>query len=217
MIYTFSREMVEFGLDLTEPYALISISTPAVYGPKGNAQGFNMDDHAAALPADEFRLDILRLAFWDVDESDLRSLGSDKWQAQVRLYSPEDARRVAAFVRAWAVNLVIHCDAGISRSQGMAAAISDHLDVPVKHSTPGMPNRHVYRITWEALRPRVLSSKLAPNSPALVPFKYEDAPVIPQTRPLRESTRRDPYKIRFTKDGAVERYERQDKGVKVVK
>jgi hypothetical protein len=157
MIYTFSRDMIELGIGLTEPYALISISTPACYGPRGNPGQFNMDEHGAFLPADEFRLDILRLAFWDVEENIFADL-DDKSAAQVCLYSQEDARRVAAFVRAWKVNLVVHCDAGISRSQGMANAIADHLEVEVKHSERGMPNRHVYRLTWEALRRRDLKS-----------------------------------------------------------
>jgi len=153
MIYTFSRAMVEAGLDLVEPYTLISISSPVVYGPNRDATKFDEGRHAASLPADQFRLDILRLAFWDVEGVPQGMAGDDKWVAQVRLYSAEDARRVAAFIRAWKVNIVVHCDAGISRSQGMANAIADHLDVDVKHSTRGMPNRHVYRMTWEALRP----------------------------------------------------------------
>lgn len=154
MIYTFSRAMVEDGLDLVEPYALISISTPS-FSMRSRAQDYQEDNHPAKLPADEFRMDILRLAFWDLDESagQAEYMRDDKFAAQVMLYCPEDARRVARFVKAWVVDLVIHCDAGISRSQGMANAIADHLDVDVKHSTRGVPNRHVYRLTWEALRP----------------------------------------------------------------
>jgi hypothetical protein len=150
MIYTFSRDMIESGIDLVEPYALISISTQS-FSMRGDAQKYQEDNHPAKLPADEFRLDILRLAFWDVDRIDPQ--WPDRVKAQAILFSPQQAAQVAYFVKGWGVNFVIHCDAGISRSQGMANAISDHFDVDVKHSTKGAPNSHVYRLTWEALRP----------------------------------------------------------------
>ena len=155
MIYTFGREEIEAGLAMAEPYALISISSPTIYGFEGQARAqlFQESHHEAILPADENRLGILRLAFHDVDvaPSDL----DDKLKSQIRLYSAEDARRVAAFVKAWTVNFVVHCDAGISRSQGMANAIGDHLDVDVKHARAGAPNRLVYKLTWDALRPAI--------------------------------------------------------------
>jgi hypothetical protein len=193
MIYTFPRAVVEFGLDLVEPYALISISTPKIYGYNERAADFNLDHHEAALPADEFRIDVLRLAFWDMDRLDPQ--WNDRMQAQARLYSAEDARRVATFVKANKVNLVIHCDAGISRSQGMANAIADHLDVEVKHSVRGTPNSHVYGLTWEALRPRVLPPKLDPKSPALTP-----SVIVPVTIP---TAKRDKYRINF-KGGEID-------------
>jgi hypothetical protein len=166
MIYTFSREAVELGIgrdfpELAEPYALISISTPKVYGSRtptvdrfdewGEPAYLNgADNHTVTLPFDMNRVDLLRLAFWDLDEI------SPKWslrlQAQARLYSSEDARRVAAFVEAnQRMNLVIHCDAGISRSQGMAIAIADYTGALVQHSVMGYPNRLVQRLTWTAL------------------------------------------------------------------
>lgn len=151
MIYTFPREAVEQGLRLTEPYALISISTPKVYGWETYADQHDDDRHGPSLPADVNRVDILRLAFWDVDA--LSPEWPDTLKAQARLYSTEDARRVAAFVREYrGLNIVIHCDAGISRSQGMANAIALYLGITkVKHSVQGFPNHHVYTLTWTAL------------------------------------------------------------------
>ena|SRR5438034_101578 len=129
MIYTFSRDAVEAGVDVGEPYAVVSISTPRLT--------------PATLPRDSLRRDLLRLVLHD----------STPGQGMICLYTVEDARRVAALVRvSLGVSLVVHCDMGISRSQGMANAIADHLDTEVRHSTPGMPNPHVYRLTWEALR-----------------------------------------------------------------
>src|SRR2546426_10729987 len=105
MIYTFSRDSVEAGVDVGEPYALISISTPRLT--------------PATLPPDPLRLDTLRLVFYD----------SSPGQGMICLYTVEDARRVASFVRvSLGVGLVVHCDMGLSRSQGMANAIADHLD-----------------------------------------------------------------------------------------
>jgi hypothetical protein len=151
MIYTFDREAVENGLDMVEPYALISISTPPKFGVGGrSAHLLDEDKSSVILLPDEFRLDVLRLRFNDMDA--LPDL-PPRLRAQYSLYSTEQANQVAAFVRGWQVNLVIHCDAGVSRSQGMADAIADHLGVEVKHSWVGSPNRRVYAMTWHALRP----------------------------------------------------------------
>ena len=199
MIHTFSRAAIEGGIDLVEPYALISISTPKVYGGYGNnrPQAFDLDASAAVLPPDKFRLDILRLAFWDVNILD--PLWDNRLIAQARLYSAEDARRVAAFVRGWTIDFVVHCDAGISRSQGMANAIADHLDVEVTHSVRGMPNIHVYRLTWEALRPALTpkgyrAPLVAPDSPALKPSVVLPPKLDPRARIVPE----DKYRIRYS-------------------
>lgn len=150
-VYTFSRYMVEFGLDMTEPYVLISISTPP--RPKlGDVQGYMEDASSAALMPDEFRLDVLRLRFDDLETWPMGY--ADRDRAHTALYSPEQAAQVAAFVRAWPrADIVVHCDAGISRSQGMAEAIAKHKGVKARHSGPGMPNPLVYKLTWAALRP----------------------------------------------------------------
>lgn len=197
MIYTFSRDMVETGLDLVEPYALISISTPPAYGPNQEGRLFDEGRHAATLPADEFRLDVLRLAFWDVEDIPQGFQGDNKWLAQVQLYSAEDARRVAAFVRAWKVNIVVHCDAGISRSQGMANAISDHLDAPVRHSTRGMPNRRVYQMTWNALRPDEVGIPKAELAARAFAKTFEA--FKPRVQPRLDG--KDKYRIRFSEAG----------------
>lgn len=52
MIYTFSRDAVETGVDVGVPYALISISTPRLT--------------PATLPADSLRRDVLCLVFFGV-------------------------------------------------------------------------------------------------------------------------------------------------------
>lgn len=73
-----------------------------------------------------------------------------------RLFSPTDAQAVVAFVRTHHVcgirRVLIHCDAGISRSAGMAAALAKFYTGDdfwfFKHKRPNML---VYRLMMEAL------------------------------------------------------------------
>jgi Predicted protein-tyrosine phosphatase len=98
----------------------------------------------AALSDAATRLATLRLQFHDADQP---------WQDRT-LLSEEDAQRIVAFVEAHRerVSLVVcQCEAGISRSAGVAAALSkwlngdDALFFRYFH-----PNRHVYRLVLEA-------------------------------------------------------------------
>ena len=98
-----------------EKAVIISISTPYLnyeIGPYTNAENGVQD--------------ILKLSFFDADEPDsldvnnVVSAGSD-------LMSDEDAAKIAEFVEANIQHLIIvHCDAGISRSSAIAAAILLH-------------------------------------------------------------------------------------------
>lgn len=190
MIYTFGRDEIETGIEsnIKEPYVLISISTPRGKS-SPNAGVLVEDDWGAFLPPDENRLEILRLRFHDCD---VWPQGlTDRERAFIQLYSPEQAAQVAAFVRGWQVNFVIHCDAGISRSQGMANAISDHLGAPVRHFRRGFPNSLVYGLTWKALRP---------GAAAGVRIAWTE----PEPEPMRTTVRLTPakaaidkYRIRF--------------------
>jgi len=199
MIFTFGRSEIENGIDIAEPYVLISISTP-VKMVHPHAHLFDEDHAGAMLPPDEFRLEVLRLRFDDYDDWPIGL--TDRQRAHVALYSPEQAAQVAAFVKGWQVNFVIHCDAGISRSQGMANAIHDHLDVPVKHFRPGMPNRLVYGLTWKALRPGDAMGRLREQKTP--PWLRDDAPEsqFPTVQPRLPVKRggSDRYRIRFHGD-----------------
>ena len=88
---------------------------------------------------------ILRLAFQDVPRPELST----------RPMNARDARRIAAFVQRWQYEvalIVVQCDAGVSRSAAVAAAISDYLNGDCawafKHFRP---NRYVYNLTVRAL------------------------------------------------------------------
>lgn len=194
-VYSFSRDAVEFGLDLGEPYVLISISTPLASAAP-TAHEFQEDRSSALLPPDEFRLDVLRLRFHDLDGWPQGM--TDRGRAHVALYSPEQAAQVAAFVRGWGRHdIVVHCDAGISRSQGMANAIAEHKGVKAKHMGYGMPNRLVYRLTWEALRPGdTIKARL--TAPPLRPIGGSSGAVsLPPTILPIDTGERDKHKIRW--------------------
>ncbi len=94
-----------------EPYAVLSSTDP---------QG----THPKIAPSEQLRA-LLTLQFSDVDRVLPRLQAKS---AYVRSCTPEIARRIAAFVqaqRAQGVRLfVIHCEAGMSRSAGVAAALS---------------------------------------------------------------------------------------------
>ena len=97
----------------------------------------------ARIPSSPHCLGILRLAFFDSDlpaEED----GPDG------LFSREDARRIWRFVlplRERLLCIVLHCNAGVSRSAGVAAALSNAL-CGDDHAffERYRPNQRVYRL-----------------------------------------------------------------------
>lgn len=93
---------------LARPYAVISITTPG-------------DEEATIAPSDNCRA-VLRLSFYDIRAAECNA----EWQTVL----PEHARRIWAFVgRYWEhiEELIIHCDAGQSRSPAVAAALDKVL------------------------------------------------------------------------------------------
>lgn len=99
-------------------------------------------------------IDILPLTFSDADKPGLDVYGYD---AEVEdLMSDGDARKVAGFVAKYrGENIIVHCDAGISRSAGVGAAILKHLtgyDGKIFNSPERHPNMWCYRKTLNALQ-----------------------------------------------------------------
>lgn len=119
-----------FGDMLYSPHILISIRTPGqeYYKPMDNKN----------------RLDMLTLIFHDVDvaHDGMRSL-----------FNEAQAKRILDFVNKWKDRIdeiVVNCNAGFSRSPGVAAALSiilngDDEEYFRKYS----PNRLVYRTILE--------------------------------------------------------------------
>lgn len=122
--------------------AMISISDPRM--------GY---DSAPFCSSENNVVEILRLKFSDADKPGLDVYGNEAGVDD--LMSDDDAMQVKEFVRKyWATNIIVHCDAGISRSAGVGAAIMKYLtgddsqvfDDPIRH-----PNMWCYRKTLEAL------------------------------------------------------------------
>lgn len=123
--------------------AIISISTP------------NVDYHGLVIePTDENRvIAILNLEFMDADcPGDNDVYGNPTTISD--LMSDEDAKTVVDFVEMYEdKRILVHCDAGISRSSAVAAAILKHYtgdDSMIFDSRWYNPNRWVYRKVLEA-------------------------------------------------------------------
>lgn len=73
------------------------------------------------------------------------------------LMSESDAEKIRDYVRAYknrVENIIVHCEAGVSRSAGIMAAIEEHLTCavsPILTSEDYSPNLHCYALTLEAL------------------------------------------------------------------
>ncbi len=96
---------------------------------------------------------ILQLSFHDLDQQ-LNDAGFT-----YKLMSDSDAQQVADFVEKHqnVDLLLVQCDAGISRSPGLAAAILKHQtgdDSQIFGDRRYIPNRWVYKKTLDAMRKR---------------------------------------------------------------
>lgn len=118
-IRVYSRAKASFYC--TEPHStesvIISISTP---GRKYIHYPFTSKDNKV--------LEILNLEFCDADRAgDHDVYGYITTEADIM--NDEDARRIAELVEAHKdARIIVHCDAGISRSAGVGAALARHYN-----------------------------------------------------------------------------------------
>ena len=127
---------------------IISISTP------------NVDYYDLEIePTDESRVvAILSLEFMDADRPGDNDVYGNPTTVD-DLMSDEDAKTVVDFVERYKdKRILVHCDAGISRSSAVAAAILKHYtgdDSMIFDSRWYNPNRWVYRKVLEAFESEV--------------------------------------------------------------
>lgn len=105
----------------------------------------DVDGAAVAFAADTNIKAILRLRFADTDCDDPEAM------------QPCDAEKIVAFVRLWrdsVKQIAVHCEAGISRSAGVAAALMLWLngsDAAVFDCPVYKPNMRCYRLVIDRL------------------------------------------------------------------
>ena len=131
--FVYSRRAIEALAAHDVPYVVISITTTAA--------------DQASVPASELCRGILRVSFADID----RPLSG------AVIFDVDHARAICAFItkhRASIERIVVHCDAGFSRSPAVAAAIAKCLgEDDAEFFRRYQPNMHVYQTlldTWSA-------------------------------------------------------------------
>jgi predicted protein tyrosine phosphatase len=110
--FVYSRQMVELIEPHDVPHVVVSITTPG-------------DPHyPAKIKTNEHTLKVLRLVFHDLDRI---VPGTEELASE--LFQPKQAQQILAVVKAYpeAQRLIVHCDAGLSRSPAVAAALSKIL------------------------------------------------------------------------------------------
>jgi len=141
-VIVYNRQLAE-TVEHKVPHVFISISTPKEDGP-------------ARLPTNSNTLGVLQLQFYDIDRVWDTRVGGTQPERVVRedverlMFQPHHAKAILAFVAAHPIasRIIIHCDAGLSRSPGVASALlkifaGDDNEFFKQHS--GL-NRRVYRM-----------------------------------------------------------------------
>jgi predicted protein tyrosine phosphatase len=130
-------------LDLDVPYVVISISDPPPAG------------EPARIPQRWGLRGVLRLAFLDTDPG-RHEYGLYQGTSVNELsMQPSDGQAIWEFVKRWQNEvgaIVIHCEAGVSRSPSVAMALADALEWGRSciewtfNPTEPPPNLHVYQV-----------------------------------------------------------------------
>lgn len=144
-IQVFNRKQAikQSKVDCAEDKVIISISTPGDEFPE-----FCEQNHSI--------LDVLFLSFYDIENKEEIKPAATEDQ----IFNDNMATQIANFVKFWDVknnnvNIWVHCDAGISRSAGVAAALQKYFndDDSKYFANDGkyFPNRLCYTKTLQKL------------------------------------------------------------------
>jgi len=137
------------------PHAIISIGEPKPW----------REDYSgpAKFADNEKRLGVLRLEFYDIDMLSITNAGykhAIQESGGEGLFTDEQALQIVDFVNEMKGKvevLVCHCEGGISRSSGVAAALSlmiNGSDNEIFHNDKYIPNMFVYRKMLNAWQER---------------------------------------------------------------
>ena len=137
-----SRARVEHENLAIVPHIIISISTPG---------------HRRSNPVrNEHTLGVIQLRFHDLDRMPEPSAAVHEVYGPIVLFDARHARAVIDLVNDHCLDMkavIVHCDAGLSRSPALAAALAKKMngddDYFFRDYTP---NRHVYRVMTEELQ-----------------------------------------------------------------
>lgn len=97
----------------------------------------------------------LHLKFVDIDllsldEETVAFITNSSWNEQ--LFTTQIAKQIKDFLNDKFDILIVHCEAGISRSPAIAAAISEFLNIPHNFFQTHLPNKMVFEILQNVLK-----------------------------------------------------------------
>ena len=113
--FVYSRQAIEAIEPHDVPHVIVSIQTPN-------------DPNPVRLPVGEHTLKVVSLVFHDLGDEAMEHVDiKDRYEAQC--FSRQQARTILGVVKAYtdAQRLIVHCDACLSRSPAVAAALSKIL------------------------------------------------------------------------------------------
>jgi len=129
--FVYGRREIEAGVVMRMPYVLISIFDPHSRKPRPRF--------------DRLCREVLYLRFHDAEPSAVFQLPPD-----IRLMSRRQARAIWQFVSTWRERvqaIAVHCEAGMSRSPAIAAAVCSVLgDSDARFFRDYQPNQYIYQL-----------------------------------------------------------------------
>lgn len=136
----YNRTTIENIVPHDVPHVIVSIRSPK-------------DPKEARLPIGKHTLGVCRLTFHDMDDMHM-AYPHIKEQYEHQCFNRSHAREIVKLIRSnpTAQRLLVHCDAGFSRSPAVAAALSKALTGDDKTFFKRYsPNMRVYRTLLEEL------------------------------------------------------------------